>query len=127
MAYKVTISKEITEYWLKGELLDYINNNIERNNGETITDIIPISDNDYKSGKAEKDEKGGVTLVFEDSDNEEHTITIPSTNANFTLLLQCCSNNRNPLIFVKLLGETLYEDGTRIDFENDSYICCTEN
>lgn len=123
MAYKVTISKEITEYWLKGELLDYINNDIERNNGETITDIIPISDNDYKSGKAGKDEKGGVTLVFEDSEGEEHAISIPNTKANFNLLLLCFNSNENLLDFVRLSGETLYDDGTSIDFENDSFRC----
>ena len=127
MAYKVIISKETTEYWSDAEMLDYINKNIELKNGEEVTSIIPISENEYKSAKDEVEEGEGVTLVCEDEEGEEHTITVPNTHDNFSLLLQCCKNNRNPLNFVRLLGGTLYEDGTRIDFENDSFICCLEN
>lgn len=124
MAYKVIISRETTEYWLDNELLNYINGDIELENGEAVG-IMPISYEEYQSAKekAKEMDKEGVTLIFKDEAGEEHPITIPNTNDNFTLLLLCFNNNENLLDFVRLSGETLYDDGTRIDFENDSFRC----
>lgn len=124
MAYKVIVSKKTTEYWSNKELLNYVNKDTKLENDKAVTEIIPISHDEYETArKTGLEEKDSITLVFADEEEEEHTITIRKTNSNFNLLLNLFIQYGNIFDFIRQLDETCYEDGTRIDFENDAFDC----